>query len=661
MWIMLFLSAVLFLFLSAALCLMLQRRPSAVNTLGSATAVIGGLLAMASAAGALASGQTPDFQIAWSVPFGSFHIALDALSAFFILPIGLIGLAGGLYGRRYLEDRLGRKPVGISWCFYHLLFVGMLLVATAQNGILFLFAWELMSLASFFLVMFDHEQEAVLTAGRTYLVATHLGAAFLLAMFVLLGAAEQTLEFDRFADPATPAMAGAIFILAVLGFGAKAGFLPMHVWLPQAHPAAPSHVSAVMSGVMIKTGIYGLLRVLTFIGPPPPWWGWTLVAVGAVSGIAGVLFALAQHDLKQLLAYHSVENIGIICLGIGMGLLGLSAENYAMATLGFAGGLLHVWNHALFKSLLFFGAGAVAHATGTRNIEQLGGLLKRMPTTGFCFFIGSAAICALPPLNGFVSEFLIYLSALAAVTQAGAATAGLVVIGALSLIGGLAAACFAKAFSTVFLGEPRSDQAALAHESALSMRLAQILPAAMCAAIGLLGPFAVQAALPAVKALMPSAAQAGVELARSRAVHLLWHISQAAVLLAALAAVLHMIRSRLLAKHPVAESATWDCGYAAPNPRMQYSASSFAKPLTRMFRWLLRPQTHLYKPVGLFPVHASLETHTEDVFMRYGYGPLFNGFAWMAGHLRWLQQGRNQLYVLYIAITLIGLLVWKLG
>jgi len=286
-----------------------------------------------------------------------------------------------------------------------------LLVVVARNGVLFLMSWELMSLASFFLVTLEDEKESVRRAGWIYLIAMHLGTAFLLAMFLLLGQNAASLDFERLSTAAAPS--GVFFLLAVIGFGTKAGFIPMHVWLPEAHPAAPSHVSAVMSGVMIKTGIYGLLRILTLLGPPAAWWGWTLVAIGIVSGILGVLYALAQHDLKRLLAYHSVENIGIIALGLGIGVLGISYSNPMMAALGFTGGLLHVVNHALFKSLLFLGAGSVLHATGTGELDRLGGLLKRMPVTGTTFLIGAVAISGLPPLNGFVSEFLIYLGVIA--------------------------------------------------------------------------------------------------------------------------------------------------------------------------------------------------------------------------------------------------------
>src|SRR5208282_490863 len=326
----------------------------------------------------------------WPVPYGEFFIEIDPLTAWFLLPTLLLSALCAIYGVGYLRSWQGRRSLGPVWFFYGLLVLGMVLVLLARNAVLFLVAWELMALASFFLVTFEHERESVREAGWIYFVATHLGTAFLLAFFLLLARETGSMDFNVWAEKGihTQGLAGILFLLAVVGFGTKAGFMPLHVWLPEAHPAAPSHVSALMSGVMIKTGIYGIVRMLAFIGSPPPWWGWTLVFIGAVSGILGVLFALAQHDIKRLLAYHSVENIGIICLGLGVGLLGISFGAPLVAFLGFAGGLLHVLNHALFKGLLFLGAGAASHAAGTREIDRLGGLMRRMPLTGAAFLVG---------------------------------------------------------------------------------------------------------------------------------------------------------------------------------------------------------------------------------------------------------------------------------
>src|SRR5208337_3084062 len=315
-------------------------------------------------------------RMAWDVPYGSLFLELDPLSGFFLIPVFVLCALAAIYGAEYLEAYRGKKALAPPWFFFNLLVASMVVVILARNGVLFLMAWEMMALSSFFLVTFEDEKESTRQAGWTYLVASHIGTAFLLVLFVLLGRANGSLDFDRFsASSGAPLM----FVPALVGFGTKAGFIPLHVWLPEAHPAAPSHVSAVMSAVMIKTGIYGLLRILTFLGPPQAWWGWVLCVVGLTSGILGVLLALAQHDLKRLLAYHSVENIGIIALGLGVGILGVSRRSTMLTVLGFGGGLLHVQNHALFKGLLFLGAGSVLHGAGTREIDHLGGLTKRMP------------------------------------------------------------------------------------------------------------------------------------------------------------------------------------------------------------------------------------------------------------------------------------------
>jgi formate hydrogenlyase subunit 3/multisubunit Na+/H+ antiporter MnhD subunit len=436
--------------------------------------------------------------------------------------------------------------------------------------------------------------------------------------------------------------------------------MPFHVWLPEAHPAAPSHVSALMSGVMIKTGVYGLLRSLTFLGAPPLWWGWMLIGIGLSSGVLGVLFALAQHDLKRLLAYHSVENIGIIALGIGVGLLGVTTNSPALIVLGFGGGLLHVLNHALFKGLLFFGAGAVLQGTGTHEIDHLGGLLKRMPWTAATFLIGAVAISGLPPLNGFVSEFLIFLGAFQGGAMLGAASAVplLALIAGLALIGGLAAACFTKAFGIVFLGEPRTEHASHTQEAGWAMRLPMLLLAAGCALIGLFAPFvvgALQAVLENTTGLRREVVREN--LAAAAGPLALVVIGTVAFLLVLVALVL--LRRSLLAGRRVEEGVTWGCGYAQPTARMQYTASSFVQPVTTLFRWLLGTHRRLQRPDGIMPANASLTTETPDLCHGNLYRPGFLKINWGLSKLRRLQQGPVQLYVLYIAVTLIVLLAWK--
>jgi formate hydrogenlyase subunit 3/multisubunit Na+/H+ antiporter MnhD subunit len=694
-----FLTALAILLAGGLFSLAVGGSPKAACLIGAAGALLGGAVVLFQSLEVLVSGQSQSLRLAWPLSLvGSANMEIDPLSAVFAAAIALVTMLAAIYGSGYLQRHAGRKNLGVSWFFFNLLTASMLLVVAARNGVLFLINWELMSLSSFFLMILEDEKESVRRAGWIYLVAMHLGTAFLLALFLLLGKNAGSLDFERLSTAAAPG--GVFFLLAVIGFGTKAGFIPMHVWLPEAHPAAPSHVSAVMSGVMIKTGIYGLLRMLTLLGTPPPWWGWTFVIVGVVSGVLGVLYALSQHDLKRLLAYHSVENIGIIAMGLGVGVLGISYNNPTMATLGFSGALLHVVNHALFKSLLFLGAGSVLHAAGTGELDRLGGLLKRMPVTGTTFLIGAAAISGLPPLNGFVSEFLIFLGAIAGLgSQPHDAPAwplmGVMVVGGLALIGGLAAACFTKAFGIVFLGEPRSGGAAHAHEVGAAMRWPMVVLASLCVLIGLAAPLWPQVLQPAVAVITRQKSPLSLrERARVRAVGEkdagivgrgaqgpyplplsqrergdiaalalgpLTGVVLGSYILLALIVLLVGVRRKLLAGRRVEQTVTWDCGYVAPTPRMQYTASSFARPLTQLFRLFLQPRDEIHPPRGLFPKQAALHTHTPDLFRRYVYEPLFLGVAWTASKLRWLQEGRIQIYVLYIALTILVLLIWKLG
>jgi hydrogenase-4 component B len=418
---------------------------------------------------------------------------------------------------------------------------------------------------------------------------------------------------------------------------------------------------------MIKTGIYGILRVLTFLGAPPVWWGWTLICIGLFSGVIGVLFALAQHDLKRLLAYHSVENIGIIVMGIGAGLLGVSTGSPALAVLGFAGGILHIANHALFKGLLFLGAGSVIHGAHTREIDHLGGLLKQMPWTALTFLIGAAAISGLPPLNGFISEFLIYIGAFkgALSADAGSAAPLLAVIAGLALIGGLAAACFTKAFGIVFLGESRSDHPAHAHESGAGMIAPMLIMAAGCFVAGLLG-FMIVRAMPVVLADLirsfgvgPDPATIHAELFAASGY--LKSFTYGALAILVLIGLIALLRRRLLSGRKLEEGPVWDCGYAAPNSRMQYTASSFAQPIIDFFDIFHGGRKRFRSPQGYFPKTASFETETLDTSQEAVYRPIFENVGRILSKLHVMQQGRIQLYVLYIVLTLIVLFLWKLN
>jgi len=655
--------AALAVWVGGAIAVLPFRRSRPAAAIGVFSAALGGVLVAVQAVVSLA-GQSATWRRGWPMPFGELALQLDPLAAVFLFPIAVVSLLAAVYGVRYLEPHLKDRWAGAVWFNFNLLVASMAVVVAARNALLFLLAWELMALVSFLLVLFEQSRREVREAAWIYLVATHVGTAFLLVLFALMAKRAGSMDFDAFAALAggLPAgVAGLWFVLALIGFGTKAGFMPLHVWLPEAHPASPSHVSAVLSGVMIKTGIYGLLRILTCLGTPPVWWGLALVAVGMSSGVLGVLFALAQHDLKRLLAYHSVENIGIIAMGIGIGLLGLSLNAPLLAVLGFAGALLHVINHAFFKGLLFLGAGAVYHATGTRNIEELGGVLKRMPVTGVTFLVGAAAISGLPPLNGFVSEFLVFTGAfnglLLPTGRVGLAFLG--VVCALALIGGLAAACFAKAFGIVFLGEPRRSDVKATHEAAPAMLVPMIVLAGACVAIGLFAPLAFRAVLPAVAGLCgPEGAASVVAPAAAAAGWLRW-VVLAGVGLALLVAALALLRLALLRGRRVDAAVTWDCGYAAPTARMQYTASSFAEPVTTFFRYVLRQRLHAKLPSGVFPRGAAFESHAPDVMREDVIAPIFLGFRAILGKLRGIQGGRIQLYVFYIALALAALFIWQ--
>ncbi len=647
----------------AVLSLLLPRR--VLRGFGPATAVLGAALGFVPVTQALWRGRELAWDRGWSMPLGAFRFGMDALSAWFAGAILLLSTLAAIYAAGYLRDQEERRNTGVFWFHYLLLTASMLAVVTARNGVLFLLAWESMALTSFFLVIFEHEDASVRRAGWIYLIATHIGTAFILFLFALLGRHSGTLDFAGFfAIAGHRGVASVVFVLAVIGFGTKAGFMPLHVWLPEAHPAAPSPVSAVLSGVMIKTGIYGLLRILSFLGTPPAWWGWTLVVIGAVSGVLGVLFAVAQSDLKRLLAFSSVENLGIITMGMGVGLLGVTFRDPLMALLGFSGAALHVLNHAVFKGLLFLGAGSVVHACHARDLDSLGGLQKRMPFTGTTFLIGSAAISGLPPFNGFVSEFLVYAGAFCGIVTAtgtGALSGAVMAVAALALIGGLALACFAKAFGVMFLGEPRSGSAAHAREAGAAMRWPMIILAALCLLLGLGGPFLlpVLAAVTAPVTGIPAELSATI-VRETPALQVLWKVTAATGALVALALLLGLLRARLLSGREVGATVTWDCGYVAPTARMQYTASSFADPIVRMFGAFLGTRDRISRPEGLFPEGGHFASDTPDVSSERLYAPLFARLEAFMARLRILQHGLLHLYILMIVLSLLALLVWKL-
>jgi len=632
------------------------------TVLGAGGAVVWCLLGLIPTLHVLFGGPFESVRFAWDVPHGAFSVGLDALSAFFLLPVlGLSALAA-IYGGSYLLPYRGKKSIGGSWFFFNLFVAGMVMVVIARTVILFLMAWEVMSLSAYFLVTFEHEKLETRRAGWIYLISTHLGVVFLFATFLLLGRHAHSLEFDAFHQmPALdPGWSGLIFVLALIGFGVKAGFVPLHVWLPEAHPAAPSHVSALMSGVMIKMGLYGILRVLTFLRPPAPWWGLTLSSLGLLTAIVGISLALQQRDIKRVLAYSSIENMGLIGLALGVGLWGWASNRPVVAVLGMTAGLLHIWNHTLMKGLMFLAAGSVLHGTGTKDMEKLGGLMKRMPWTGNAMMIGAVAIAALPPLNGFVSKWLMYLSLMkwGFATNEGRGLIPLLAVGLLALIGGLAAIAFARLAGIVLLGSPRSEAAQHAHESSPWMLGPMAFLVFLCLTVAV-APQQVAGLMSGVldQILGADSGLVLLELESSQApLHIVGNIN--ACTLIAFGAV-GLGFSVLLRKATLEHGSTWGCGYVQPTVRMQYTGRSFAEMIAEgLLPRFLRPRTNRQVPRGVFPSRSDFGSACPDPFTEKMYDPFFRRWAERFSHLRILQQGQVQIYLVYIMFMVVLALTW---
>ncbi len=583
----------------------------------------------------------------WGSPL---KITIDALSAFFILVLNFTMFTGVLYARGYLRHYLASKN-RVEFSLHHFSFlwlhVSMLLVCMIRDGLAFLVVWELMSISSFFLVIFESEKKETVRTGIKYLLQMHIGLAFIMAGFLyayVKTGAELSLEglsvyFETF-NPFP------LFLLFFIGFGIKAGFIPLHSWLPHAHPAAPSHVSGVMSGVMIKMGIYGILRVLTYIHSDLLPIGIFILVISLVSGLLGVMYAIAQHDVKKLLAYHSIENIGIIGIGIGCGVIGLAKDIPVLAVLGFTGGILHVLNHSLFKSLLFYAAGSVYLKTHTRNIEKLGGLIKKMPKTALLFLLAALAICGLPPFNGFISEFLIY-SGLFKGLQTGGFESDLIILFTfvgLALIGGLAIFCFTKVFGIVFLGTPRSTSSLQASEVNNSMLLPQIMVGLLIVGIGLFPVFFMG------MASKVTVLYVGDISWLSSSSPILLKVRLASLLFISLTTILWFIRRSRQKKVEVTYGPTWGCGYTGANPATnQYTAASFANNFQELASPIFQTEKHykVLKEEDIFPQARKFETHSNDIIEEYAIEkPVQKLLAWMK-KAAIFQTGKLQNYILY--------------
>ncbi|MFQ6759553.1 MAG: oxidoreductase [Deltaproteobacteria bacterium] len=649
-----------FLFILGALLALLPGRggDKTATLLGSGSAILGCLCGLVAAGQSLLGGGAVTFFLPWSMPGGAFSLRLDGLSAFFLLPLFIVGLTGALYGAEYMKGGKERLRPGLHWTWYNLLILSMTLVVTAANGLLFLFAWECMSLTSFFLVISEYDLAEAVEAGWTYLLATHLGAAFLFAFFLSASALSGSLEFASFQvlGQLSLPVASALFLLLLIGFGSKAGIFPFHVWLPDAHPAAPSHVSALMSGVMVKTAIYGLLRLSGFLPAGPAWWGGLLMAIGIIGALFGIAMAAMQRDVKRSLAYSTVENIGIILLALGFWMQSRANGHHVAAAFALAGGLIHLLNHALFKSLLFMGAGSLMHGSGSRDLNRMGGLMRRMPVTGLLIVCGGLAISALPPFNGLVGEWFIYRALL----ESGTVLSGLpgffplVLIGLLALVGGMVIVVMTRIIGIALAGEPRSQAAARALEAGWPMWSSMAGLALLCLAGGIMPVLLLQVAGRAATLLDPAAAT----MLADTAFEPWWLGIMAVVLLGCILAAYTLLRWRQ-GREPVPTSTTWGCGFAFPTSRMSYSAESYTElPQSALFCSCLTPSTEDGRTIGFFPEVTRFFFAAPDPVLARLFKPFFRWAADVCSGFRGLQAGQLHVYLLYIFSATILLLFW---
>ncbi len=609
-----------------------------------------------------------NFILPWGLPFGAFALGLDPLSRLFLLPVFALGFTCAISGCISLRHSdPSEHNLGAHWLFYLLLLLGMTCVMTARDALFFMLSWEIMSLSPFFLIDFNDRDRLVQDASWVYLVAAHLGAVLLIAFFALLWQQSGSTLFAAMAAKA-PAHGTALFLLALFGFGAKAGLAPLHVWLPEAHPAAPSHVSALLSGAMLNAGLYGIIRSFDFFGPAqqmPGWWGWLLMAAGIVTALMGILKALAQSNLKRLLAYSSVENMGLMVMGAGIGLVGIHTGSAWTAALGFAGCLFHMLNHSAFKGLLFLCAGEVLHAAGTVDMTRLGGLQRKMPMLGALFALGAASIACLPPFNGFAGEFVLSLSMLRSLELPGMEQkiAMLACLTGLMLTSGLSAAVYAKAYGMTFLGQARTDAATNVHAPENRFLLPLVIPAAACVLGGLLAPWAFKMVQPTLDFIpvMHTGLLTPAANVISSTESLLGRVSLIGGAAAALVVLFALIRRALLARHGVKRGPVWGCGYRYATPRIQYTPASFVEPAARIFGLVMGTAVKTEKPEGLFPSRVRLDVDAPDVVRGRFYTPLFQLMEKGCNALKILQSGLVNMYILYILITLVALLIWGIA
>ncbi len=667
-----FFASLLLFACGAAGSLIFRKSDAAANFCGNGFAIAGSIAGLISSLLVLMFDFPFACSMGSSLPLLAFSFNVDKLSAFFIFMISLISLFASLYATGYVVHFYKKYNIGDLGFFYNTFIAGMILVVSAGHALFFLIVWEVMSLSSYFLVIYENREKRNVKAGSVYFVMTHIGTAFIMLSFLLLYAATGSLDFAVIKENIVnirPVIKNTVFVLALVGFGTKAGMIPFHIWLPGAHPAAPTHVSALMSGVMIKTGVYMFIRLFVdMMSDVPVWWGMVILTAGASSSLLGVLYALTEHDIKRLLAYHSIENIGIILLGLGSALIFLALGMKPLAALGLVAALFHTLNHATFKALLFFGAGAVISETHTRNMEAYGGLIKQMPQTAFFFLVGAMAISALPPFNGFFSEWLTFQSLFAGIRSLDTMVQGVFIlaVGALAFTGGLAAACFVKVFGATFLARPRSEEARHAGEVALSLRAGMAALAILSLLFGLCSGTVAHVLSQVVHSLSSFHSAETAFTASANLFSL--NDNFASVSLPLIFASLVLVTASvwflvymLTKSRKVRLGCTWDCG-ARLTPRMEMTATGFSRSIITVFRGILQP-TQQYQieymdaEIRYFTKANRVRLEIKDIYSSYLYGPLQELVAAISGYVKRIQGGNINIYVLYIFIILISLLL----
>jgi len=597
------------------------------------------------------TGNAVDIVISKTLVFGNISLHIDSLSAWFILIINLTCINGAFYGIGYMKQYdQQRANLSMHWILFLLFQSSMLWVCMVQNGLVFLIVWELMSISSFLLVIFEHQNKATLQAGINYLVQMHIGVLFLATAFIWVYFSEGSFEFSAIGKFFSSNPNLWLFLLFFIGFGIKAGFIPLHSWLPQAHPAAPSHISGVMSGVIVKLGIYGIFRMIFLLKQDYTVIGEIIMILSVLTGLYGILNAAVHRDFKKMLAYCTIENIGIIGIGIGLGLMGIGSGNPVMIILGFTGALLHTLNHSLFKSLLFFTAGSVYQQTHTRDMEKLGGLVHSMPQTAMLFLVGGMAIGGLPPFNGFVSEFLLFSGILLGIKSIGITYITLMIfsLAGLALIGGISMLSFTKSFGTIFLGNPRTHLHEPPREVTLGMRLPQYFILFIMLSIGLFPQLYFSVVNKIVFEFIPMASS-GNMLIPASLLNSISSIGKFSMLFILLLILIYFIRKSFSSKHPVATGSTWGCGYAVPTSRMQYTGKSFSKSLGKLLNFIvLEKKKYKEIPVHeIFPAERKHSSHYNDFFVTKIFDGIINRLLYSMNYFRFFQNGKIQMYILY--------------